>query len=330
MQQKVHQFDKDLEWTYEPFLVILGRGLVTSSGENWKRQRFLLIKHFKTDILDLIPLMSLDAYNRLAGKLNLAIKTNEIMEMSEEFRHLTLQVIAQAILSLDHTESDRTFAKMYYPIVEEGNKRTWNPVRVFIPNGDWFKFRNDVKTLNSYVTSLIVNRWELKQKEKKYTTIDRPFDVLDKTLDAIQPSEWNDKTIMQVRDEVKTFILAGHETSASMLTWSLYELTLNADYLNRVRKEALEVFRGYLDPATNTIAKLPPLSELNKLVYAECCLRESLRKYSNVPTVVRVAIEDVDTGKVVIPKGKKVFINMQGVHHDPNNWPEPLKFIPDR
>jgi cytochrome P450 len=275
--------------------------------------------------------MALDAYVRLAGKLNLAIKTGEIMEMSEEFRHLTLQVIAQAILSIGHQESDRTFAKMYYPIVEEGNKRTWNPVRVFIPNSDWFKFRNDVKTLNSYVTSLIVNRWELKQKENKENKLsDRPLDVLDKTLDAISPDDWNEETIRQVRDEVKTFILAGHETSASMLTWSLYELTLNAEYMARVRKEALEVFKGYLDPSTNTITSLPPLSELNKLVYAECCLRESLRKYSNVPTVVRVANEDVDAGKVLIPKGKKVFVNMQGVHHDPNNWPEPLKFIPDR
>ena len=87
--------------------------------------------------------------------------------MSEEFRNLTLQVIAEAILSLSPEESDETFARMYLPIVEEGNLRTWHPERMYIPGPAMYKFNMDVKRLNDYVTSLIVKRWDLKQVEKK-------------------------------------------------------------------------------------------------------------------------------------------------------------------
>jgi len=98
-------------------------------------------------------------------------------------------------------------------------------------------------------------------------------------------------TVQQIRDEVKTFILAGHETSASMLTWSLYELMCNKQCLDEVLLEAKNVFKGKYD-----LASLPPRSELDKLVYTECCLKESLRKYSVVPTVVRVASKATTLG----------------------------------
>jgi cytochrome P450 len=71
---------------------------------------------------------------------------------------------------------------------------------------------------------------------------------------------------------------------------------------------------------------------MQQLVLTECCLRESLRKYSVVPTVVRVASEEVTLGNgaYCLPKGQTLMINMQGVHHNPNYWPEPLAYRPDR
>jgi cytochrome P450 len=111
--------------------------------------------------------------------------------MAEEFRHLTLQVIAEAILSLSPEESDQTFAHMYLPIVEEGNRRTWNPERMYLPMPAFFKFRKDVKKLNDYVTSLIIKRWDLRQQEAKTGVCNRKFDVLDKTLEKIGVEDWN-------------------------------------------------------------------------------------------------------------------------------------------
>ena len=234
-------------------------------------------------------------------------------------------------------ESDETFAHMYLPIVEEGNLRTWSPERMYIPSPAWFKFRSAVKRLDDYVSSLIEKRWALRLSEAVAGDTSRKQDVLDKCLGAIRVEDWNAGAIKQIRDEVKTFVLAGHETSASMLTWSLYELVKNPQYLKMVRAEATKVYASHQSLADDnsgryTVTGLPKRSELDGgLLFTECSLRESLRKYSVVPTVVRVAAEDTHLGDdYFIPKGTTLMINMQGVHHNPNIWPEPLAYKPER
>jgi cytochrome P450 len=330
LNTKLSIFRKDLEWTYKPFLVILGNGIVTAHGDSWRHQRNLLSKVLRIDILDVIPDMALSAIQRLCVKIDNAIKAGNTLDMSDEFRHLTLQVIAQAVLSLDAKESDDTFAHMYLPIVEEGNNRTWNPVRTYLPTPAWFHFNTAVKTLNDYVSGLIQARWRLLGTESARGS-DRAKDLLDVVLGGVEKSSWGDAACRQICDEVKTFILAGHETSASMLTWALYELSLshNADSLKRVRAEAEEVYGSGIKTIADV--KLPNRDALSKLVFTECCLRESLRKYSNVPSVVRVSSEEVDLGNGhVLPKGTTVMVNIQGVHHDEEFWPEPLVYKPDR
>ncbi len=330
---KLNTFKKDTVWTYKPFLVLLGNGLVTSDGESWRKQRTLLANHLKFDILKEIPTFAIQAVQRLSIKLDKAKADGTIIEMAEEFRHMTLQVIAGTILSLSPEESDETFAHMYLPIVTEGNLRTWNPERMYLPTPAWFKFRRDVAKLNNYVTSLIEKRRELRKKEAASgVPVTRHQDVLDISLAAIPEEEWSSDVVAQLRDEIKTFILAGHETSASMLAWSLYELSLDSNKaaLEKLQAEARSVYAGHMDPKTGRITSLPARSELDKLTYADCCLRESLRKYSVVPTVVRINAQDVELGEHKIPKGNTFMVNMQGVHHNPEFWPEPLVYKPER
>jgi cytochrome P450 len=341
---KLSCFRKDTDWTYKPFMVLLGNGLVTSEGESWRKQRTLLSSYLRIEILEEIPMMALKAVKRLGAKLDETKLANETIEMAEAFRKLTLHVITEAILSLPADESDETFAQMYLPIVEEGNLRTWNPTRAFILNSSWFEFRKAVKRLNHYVTELVEKRWTLRMIEAFAAkgcrrAPDRKHDTLDKRLSAVDKEEWGDEIKKQIRDEVKTFILAGHETSASMLSWALYELTCNESYFNRVRSEAKALYEPYFDKSKKSatdatfesIQSLPTRSNIDAgLIFTECCLREALRKYSNVPTVVRVAKEDLQYENYFIPKGSKVMLNLQGVHHDPEFWPDPLAYKPER
>lgn len=329
LQTKLAIFKKDLEWTYKPFMVLLGNGLVTADGKSWMKQRTLLSSHLRIDILDEIPDIAFRAVQRFSLKLSAAKADGKAIEMAEEFRHLTLQVIAEALLSLPPEESDQNFAHMYLPIVEEGHLRTWSPQRTYIPSPAWFSYRAAVKRLDDYVSGLIEKRWALRLKESSAGKTDRKQDVLDKCLGAIPTEEWCPAAVRQIRDEVKTFVLAGHETSASMLTWSLYELVSNPEYLERVKEEAKLVYKGHLSE-TGAVDSIPPRSSLDGLQFTECCLRESLRKYSVVPTVVRIASEDTMLEHHAIPKGTTLMINMQGVHHNPEIWPEPLVYKPQR
>jgi beta-ring hydroxylase len=194
---------------------------------------------------------------------------------------------------------------------------------MYIPTLSWFKFRADVKKLNDYCSSLVTQRWNLRIKEVNQST-ERKQDVLDKILSAVPHEEWGSEAVSQVQDEIKTFILAGHETSASMLTWSLYELLMNPECMSKVKAEAEIVF------GSRSAGVVPTRDELGTLQYTECCLRESLRKYSVVPSVVRVASEEMEFGEYRIEKGATIMINIQGVHHDPQFWPEPSKYKPER
>lgn len=326
LQTKLTTFNKDLKWVYKPFLDILGNGIVTSHGESWRKQRVLLSHTLRIEILNDIPDMAIRAFERISKKLDACAAKGKTIDMAYELRHLTLQVIAEAILSISAEESDNTFAHMYLPIVEEANLRTWHPERTFLPTPDWFKYKNAVDVLDSYVTKLIKSRWELRKREHIEGTVTRTFDVLDKILGAIKEEEFNDSAIKQVREEVKTFILAGHETSASMLTWSIYELTQNPDFLVELRAEVETVIGNYA--SCEALSKTS--RDWSKLVYAESCLRESLRKYSVVPSVVRICDAEVQYQGHTLPKDTCVMINIQAVHHDEKFWPEPKKYIPDR
>ena len=351
LQLKLSAFNKDTAWTYKPFMVILGNGLVTSEGDSWREQRARMGSYLKIDILEQIPKLAVAAVHRLCKKLDKVKAEGATIEMAEEFRHLTLQVIAEAVFSIPAEESDQTFAHMYLPIVEEGNLRTWSPHRMYLPTPSWFKFHRDVARLNNYVTGLIERRWELRLQEAAAERAgkgptSRTQDVLDKTLSSIPKKEWCTTAKYQVRDEMKTFILAGHETSASMLTWALYELSRNTDaskqQLQRLLDEAAPIYAPFRSKATTSksesggdgcagkIISLPNKDEIAKLTYAECCLRESLRKYSVVPSVVRMVNQDVQMGPHLVHKGSTVMLCVQGVHHNPEYWPEPLEYRPER
>lgn len=328
---KLGSFKKDTEWTYKPFMVLLGNGLVTAEGHSWLTQRALMGAHLKKDVLEDVPDVSLAAVTRLSAKLDAANSSGKPIDMADEFRHMTLQVIADVLLSLLPEESDVTFATMYLPIVEEGNLRTWHPERMVLPLPSWFKFRKDVDKLNKYVEGLIDNRRMLRSLESTRGTNGRKLDVLDKMLSSVEKEEWTENIMTQIRDGIKTFVLAGHETSASMLTWALYELSLphNVNLKQKVLDEAASVLKGCKEGGK--IVRLPDRDTLDGLTFTECCLKESLRKYSVVPTVVRVATQDVEVNEFVhLKKGDTVMINIQGVHHNPQYWPEPQVYKPDR
>lgn len=124
--------------------------------------------------------------------------------------------------------------------------------------------------------------------------------------------------------EIKTFLLAGHETSAAMLTWTMHELSNNGEATEKIRKESDKVFGRLKKDA------LPTRESLDTLDYSLAALKETLRLYSVVPVVTRVAEEDDDLGGVRIPKGTTVIMSLQGVHHREDLWPDPLVYKPER
>eukprot|EP00546_Thalassionema_frauenfeldii_P012641 CAMPEP_0178909872 /NCGR_PEP_ID=MMETSP0786-20121207/8779_1 /TAXON_ID=186022 /ORGANISM="Thalassionema frauenfeldii, Strain CCMP 1798" /LENGTH=433 /DNA_ID=CAMNT_0020582053 /DNA_START=339 /DNA_END=1640 /DNA_ORIENTATION=+ len=341
LQSKIKSVKKDVAFTYQPFLVILGNGIVTSEDAEWMKQRVKISTPLKITLLCRIPRITLDAVQRLMKTLDEAAETGEPINLTEKFRYLTLQVISKTFLSLSAEESDSTFGKMYLPIVDECNARVWHPYRaaaVALPF--WWTHIYNVTKLNAYVTNLIQKRW-MERRSKTGKGKDEEEDMLDMVLAAYEkevlkhrkgalPFQLRKKIVLQIRDEFKTFMLAGHETSASMMTWAFYELIASPNLMDEVRKEGQRIFGTGKDWSDKSSLDLPSREKLAELKFSEACLKESLRKYSVVPVVIRKVVSHLDLGDYLIPKGSTLTINIHAVHQNPEYWPDPMKFSPAR
>lgn len=387
-QSRFKTYAKDLKVSYGPFLPILGTGLVTADGDLWQKQRLLIGPALRVEILDDIVGIARRAADRLSEKLSTLRGTGTAFSIEEEFRLLTLQVIGEAVLSLPAEACDRVFPQLYLPVMEEANKRVLLPYRKWLPTPAWWSFRSQMRALNGYLVGLIRERWrarielgdrpELQQGADAAAAVvakggagkaagaaaagvsapassssspPRRADILDRVLAAIEASgaRWSTAIETQLCFELKTFLLAGHETSAAMLTWSTFELTRGAvaaeangkggspsstsssSSLAKVRAEARRVFGpdATKPGAFTTPRGDPPRRDVDAgLEYTLSVLKEALRRYSVVPVVTRLPREDDEMlPGVVVPRGTMVVCHLQHVH---NSWRDPESFSPER
>lgn len=318
---------KDVATSYKHFMCLLGSGLVTSEGEKWKKGRLLLSHALRIDILDDVPLITHRAVTKIIDKL----KARTSVDLNEEFRHMTLQVIGEAALSFTPEQTDAIFPSLYLPIVHECNRRVWEPWRQYLPFLNGSRERSTcLKRLNEVLCSTIRERWA-QRKDEERRGITRKQDIMDLCMSQIP--HLDEAITQQLRDDVKTMLLAGHETSAALLTWATYELLANPDIMQEVVRESLEVYGKHIQEGT-----IPQVEEVKKLKWTPAVLRETLRKHSVVPMTMRLALEDdiIPTSEsglgheVVIPKNCTVAVGILGVHHRPDLWPNPSTFAPQR
>ena len=343
-QTKVRSFAKDLDFSFKPFLPILGTGLVTASGPLWQSQRLLIAPALRVDVLEVVPGIAVRAAERLCTKLRGVVERAAlegksgppVVDLEEEFRLLTLQVIGEAILSLPPDECDAVFPELYLPVMEEANLRALRPWRALVPGPGGAAYKKGIARLDAYITSLLRARWASRGKGSTSPPHD---DILERMLAAIEArgEAWSPALETQLCFDVKTFLLAGHETSAAMLTWTLYELCSGGGVDGGEGTECLAAVRAEAAAVLGVAGGVPtPAAEIPSREAAETrmetslnCLKESLRKYTVVPVVTRVVAADgVTLCGVPVPRGAYIAMLAQAVHK--GKWDSPSAWRPSR
>lgn len=294
---------------------LLGSGLLTSDGEVWRRNRAILTKAFRIEALRGVVDVTLRAVDRLSARLT--ARAGEAVDLGAQFRELTLQVIAEATLSMPADESDDVLPRLYEPLVEECNKRVWMPLRGYVPIPAKLRYDRALARLDAFLVDKVRGRLARRRADPKA----RPVDMLDMLLAGLDDGSWGARTEQLVCDELKTMLFAGHDTSSAMLTWTLHALTQQPRELERLRAAAAEVFVG---------DAVPDYEQLKRLDFAGACLKEALRLYNIVPIVTRQAAVDDRVGGLEIPRGALLMLHLQALHKDPAQWPDPERFVPDR
>ncbi|WP_281276361.1 cytochrome P450 [Dictyobacter kobayashii] len=124
----------------------------------------------------------------------------------------------------------------------------------------------------------------------------------------------------QLRDEVMTLFVAGHETTANALTWTWYLLSQHPEVAEKLQHEVDSVLSG----------RLPTLEDVSRLTYTEMVLTEAMRLYPPAWTIGRRTVEEYRVRQYSIPANSLLIMSQYVVHHDPRWYPDPLRFDPER
>jgi cytochrome P450 len=287
--------------------IVFGRGMLTSEGEQWRRQRRLAQPTFHRErIAGYGAVMLQYAEEMLQGW-----RDGEVRDISEEMMGLTLQITARILFGADVADEIPRVKEAF----EEISRQNAGPTRLFhlpdaIPTPANVRYNRAVRQLNAVVYRII---------DQRSARGGNDADLLATLLQA-RDEDGNPTSRRQLRDEVITFFLGGHETSALALTWACYLLAQNPQAESALMAELDGVLAG----------RKPTAGDLPTLRYTEAVILEAMRLYPPAWLMVREAVNDCMIGGYRIPRGSSVVFSQWIMHRDPRYFHHPERFDPDR
>lgn len=310
--EKAKHYSKETRG-FQKLALILGQGLVTSEGELWRKQRRIMQPSFhRKEIAGFANIMAKVA-EVTVERLKPYSQNGEVIDMDQEMMALTLEVVSEALLG-EHVEEGATkVADAVAVVQEEVNRRIMSVVDIpiGIPTKSNRRLKKAFVDLDEVVLGLI-----RKRREEGSGTGDL-LSMLLEVKDAETGEGMNDR---QLRDEVMTMFLAGHETSSNALVWTWHLLSRNPGVARKLKTELDAVLGG----------RTPTLEDLPNLVYTEKVINESMRLFPPVWGFSRMAEREDVIGGYRIPKGTWVFVSQYLTHRTPEYFPNPEGFDPER
>jgi len=303
-------YDKN-NFDYAMLRRLLGNGLLTSEGAFWRRQRRLMAPMFQRQrVAEFCPLMVESTVEMLERWQDLAASAQPF-DLAAEMGRLTLAIVARTLFSTDLSGEASAIARALTEANQQLSQFSLMDLIPLIPTARKRRFRDALSTLDGVVGKMLAAR---------RGATNRGADLLSMLLDARDEDTGGSMSERQVRDEVLTLMLAGHETTATALTWTCYLLSQHLEIEARLRDELAAVLGG----RTPTIGDLPDLS------FTRMVIEESMRLYPPAWVVSRNAIGDDEIGGYRVRRGTSMMMCSFITHRHPAFWPDPERFDPDR
>jgi len=293
---------------------VLGEGLLTSEGDFHRRQRRLVQPAFHRNRIESFA----SIMTELATRVQKDWKDASVVDMAQTMNHVALLVVARTLFGTE-IETETTAISTAFGMIR---KQWWRTlVLQFVPFSEAIeklplatlrKFKEARDSLDATVYKIINNRRK---------SGDDRGDLLSMLLLAQdEEGDGQGMTDAHVRDEVMTIILAGHETTASSLTWTWYLLSQNSEIEKKFHAELDLVLAG----------RLPTMEDVAKLKYTKMIFTETLRLYPPIWLLIRQALKDYTVKSYVIPANSVIHMCPFVTHRDPRYYSNPLSFDPDR
>ncbi|GAX76234.1 hypothetical protein CEUSTIGMA_g3678.t1 [Chlamydomonas eustigma] len=342
LKENAFNYDKGvLAEILEP---IMGKGLIPADLETWKVRRRAVVPAFHKQYYEAMASMFVACTERTCQKIESTIHqggqgAGAMLNMEAEFLSLGLDIIGLGVFNYDFGSitSESPVIKAVYGVLKEAEHRStfyipyWNiPITKYVVPRQ-VKFHADLAVINECLDGLIRNAKETRQEDDYEALQNRDYsNVKDPSLlRFLVDMRGEDATNKQLRDDLMTMLIAGHETTAAVLTWAMYCIAQNPDVEAKLLAE-IDSVMGDL--------QAPTMEDLKKLNYVRASLAESLRLYPQPPILIRRALADDtlpaglkgDPKGYPIGKGADLFISVWNLHHSPHLWRDPEVFRPER
>lgn len=298
---------------YDAFKPFIGNGLLTSEGDFWRRQRRLANPSFRHDKIHNFVSMFAVQSEILLKEWEIHAQKQENIDVSEEMMRLTFGIVGRALFSTNLESDAREVGEAITVALGEASKRAdmMIPLPLWLPTPSNRRYQTALQTLNNYVLNLI--------QERRQTT-ERPFDLLTMLIEAVDAETNESMTDAQLRDEVMTFMLAGHETTALALTWTWYLLAEHPETADQVCVECRDAVGD----------RVPKVQDLEHLTFTKMVFQEAMRLYPPLPFIARSALQADQLGGYDIPQNATILMSQFLTHRHPALWNDPNHFNPDR
>lgn len=284
---------------------ITGNGILNSEGAIWRRNRHLIQPAFHPERIQEYATMMTDATDDMLETW----ADGETRLVHEDMMEVTLEIVAQALFGVDIGDHIHAIGAGLEEFMEASESLSNFVLPEQIPTPSRRRIRNARERLDAVVYDLIEDRRANPGEQN----------VISMLLEA-EDENGNELSTEQIRDEVVTLLLAGHETTALSLTFTMYALSRHPEVESKLVAELDEV----LDGETPTMADIP------ELTYTEQVVKESMRLYPPVPGIIREPVKPDIIGGYEIPAGATVRMHQWVVHRDSRWYDDPLAFTPER
>jgi len=301
-----HIFIKGPDYTNEKtgLARFMGKGLVTSNGDFWKRQRRLVQPAFHTQRITAYADTMVDyTLERMADWPD-----GQVLDVDKEMMQLTLMIVGRTLFDADASTTANQVKKAVDVVQKASN--TANLLPGWVPTPLRIRSRRANAMLDRIVYGFI--------NQRRATGEDRG-DLLSMLL-LSEDEDGERMTDEQVRDEAVTLFLAGHETTANALNWTFWLLAQNPEAEARLHQELDKVLQG----------NRPTLPDLKRLPYTDMVIKEAMRLMPPVWSIGRVNREATEIMGYSFPEWSGIQICIYLAHRHPDIWERPNEFLPER
>ncbi|MEW5313289.1 MAG: hypothetical protein WDW38_004870 [Sanguina aurantia] len=289
---------------------VMGTGLIPADGETWRIRRRAIVPALHKKYV-----------------ASMASASGKSLDMENYFSRLALDIIGKAVFNYDYDSltHDDPVIQAVYTVLREAEHRSVQPLPYWNLPGAKTLVPRQKKCVEAL---LVVNKSldDLIAKSKKLVE-EEDVEFVEEFLSKADPSilhfllaSGEQVSSKQLRDDLMTMLIAGHETTAAVLTWTFYLLATHPEVSEKLREEVDRVLGD----------RTPTIADMKELAYTTRVINESMRLYPQPPVLLRRALVEDKFDNFVIPAGSDIFISVWNLHRSPALWEDSDSFKPER